>query len=285
MQGAVIVNVRSGPDDCHDEIVSAFAGHALTTGDGRRLSEQVHDALGDGCEFVAVAGGDGTIRTAAQELAGSGVPLLPVPSGTRNHFARQLGIATVDDAAAAAGGGRVIEVDVAEVNGHVFVNNSSIGFYPWLVRFRQSELSHHPKTWGSLKAAWFQLRKGRKLWVTVDGTRHRAWMVWIGNGAYGRNLTGLAERESLHDGLLDVRILLAGGKLSRLKVVAALVMNRLERSPSVILDEREDVTFDVPGGAVAVALDGEVRMIEAPLRYRVRPGALRVLVPATEADG
>ena len=109
MAGVVFVNPHSGPErNEDDDIASHFPGHAVVDCEVDDLPGHIEQAVADEVDFVAVAGGDGTIRSAVQVLACTGVPLLPVPAGTRNHFARELGIEDVRARIMSLGGGVVI---------------------------------------------------------------------------------------------------------------------------------------------------------------------------------
>jgi undecaprenyl-diphosphatase len=211
---------------------------------------------------------------------------VPVPAGTRNHFAKEMGIPTLEDArAAAADGGRVVLVDLGDVNGEAFVNNANVGAYPRIVRQREvHEKRLSSKTVATLLASWRELRSLRKFTIEVDGgaASHRTWMVFVGNGRYGTTLFDVASRESLDDGLLDVRILRADGRLARLRVVGRLLVGRVSSSPMVEIDAVSSFTMSVVGRtSVDVALDGEVVRLDCPLVFRCRPRVLRVLVPPT----
>jgi undecaprenyl-diphosphatase len=271
--GVVFVNRHSGRGDAGDELSRAFAGHRVVVCEGDGLGQAVEQALADGVGFVGVAGGDGSIGAAAAVLAGTGVPLLAVPAGTRNHFARHLGIETVADAAAAAS---VSTVDLGRVNGRVFVNNSSIGFYAALVRERRRRLKRAPRAVADIAAAWAQARRGHRFPVRVGGVTYRAWLVFVGNGRYGDDLT----RDALDEQTLDVRVMRADAPLARTRAVVALLFGRLGRSPLLVQRLVDAVDIEVLGRAfVDVALDGEVVRLDGPLRYEVLPGSLTVLVP------
>ena len=288
-EGVVLVNPASGP---HPEPTSAvrehFAGHEVIECDGDGLEDVASGVLENGVGFVAVAGGDGSIRCVASLLAGTGIPLVPVPTGTRNHFSRELGIETVADAAAAAAAGVRRRVDLAEVNGEHFVNNASIGFYAALVRERDAHERHLPKPLANVTAAWAQARKGHRFGAVVDGRSYRAWLVFVGNGCYGEGLTDLMSRQALDGAVLDIRVLRADEVLARTRTVLALLVGRLGVSRLLASSQGVDAIVDVADGNiadgdVAVALDGEVVRLRPPLRFRSLPGALTVLVPP-EAD-
>ena len=287
--GVVLVNPHSGPDETPvDEVAALFPGSAVRELEGKAVRKQVEQAIADADApaFVAVAGGDGTIRCAAGVVVGTDLPLLPIPAGTRNHFAKEVGIDTLEAAAAAASGGSVTMIDVGEVNGEAFVNNANIGAYPRIVKERDVHVKAKrlSKQTATLVAAWTQLRELHKFNVTVDGGQtYRAWMVFVGNGRYGTSLFDVAERESLDDGLLDVRILRADGRLARARVVLRLLLGRVESSPMAEFDAVETIELALDQPRVDVALDGEIVPLSSPLRFRCRAGALAVLVPPPAA--
>lgn len=279
-RGVVLVNPESGPHpEPADAVREHFPDHDVVETGGDDLESLATAAIERRPAFVAMAGGDGSIRCVASLLAGTGIPLVPVPTGTRNHFSRELGIATVADAAAALGGTRR-QVDLAEVNGERFVNNSSIGFYAALVRERDAHDRGLPKALANVTAAWAQARKGHRFHVDVLGRSHRAWLVFVGNGCYGDGITDLMNRDSLDGALLDVRILRADVVLARTRTVLALLLGRLGNSPLLVQSQECEVDLGLRAPTVAVALDGEVVHLTPPLRFRTLPGALTVLVPA-----
>lgn len=281
MTGLVLVNPRSGDDSSTDELRRLFAGHDIVECAPDEMPKRAEEAVGAGVDFVAVAGGDGTIRCVSEILSEGHVPLLPIPAGTRNHFARELGIPTVEAAAEAATAGTRRAVDVGEVNDCRFVNNSSIGAYPAIVVTREEHEKRVSKRLANLTAIWLQLRRGHRFSVVVDGTRYRAWMVFVGNGMYGTGLWSLAARESLQGNVLDFRLVRADLPLARVRVVLALLTGRLERSPLLVRKECREVELELDSDSVEVALDGEVEEMKPPLRYRSLGGALEVLVPAS----
>ena len=282
MSGVVLVNPHSGPDETSpSEIAEEFPGSRIHEIDGQAVRRQVEDAIERAGEpaVLAVAGGDGTIRCAAGVVADTDLPLLPIPAGTRNHFAREVGIPTLADAGRATSGS-IRRIDIGEVNGEVFVNNANIGIYPRIVEERKVHQKRFSKQTATLVATWRQVRTLHKFTVTVDGgDTYRAWMVFVGNGRYGSSLVDLADRESLEDGILDVRIMRADGKLARLRVALSLVLGRVEDSPMAVFDEVSSVELAFKRPKVEVALDGEIFEMTTPLRFRCRPKALKVLVP------
>jgi undecaprenyl-diphosphatase len=126
-------------------------------------------------------------------------------------------------------------------------------------------------------AAWHQLRFGRHLRVRVDGTPVKSWAVFVGNNCYGDSLRELTGRERLDEGVLDIRIAHADRRLSRLRIVSAVLFGRVSESPLIDRRRGTEVRLD-PGRPVEVALDGEITRMESPLHYQSHPAALTVLV-------
>jgi undecaprenyl-diphosphatase len=277
----IFVNPKSGTGSDVDDLVEMFDGHEVIECEPSDLAERVRKELDSDRDhaFIGVAGGDGTIRAAVEVLleVSPKTPLLVVPAGTRNHFARDLGIETLDDAAVVANEGRERAVDAATVNDTWFVNNSSVGIYPRLVANRESRETRMPKGVAAVVAAWHQLRFGRHIRLRVDETPVKAWAVFVGNNCYGESLRALAGREQIDEGVLDVRIAHADRRLSRLRIVGAVLFGRVEKSPLIDRRRCTSVHLDM-GHEVEVALDGEITRMDSPLHYESHPAALTMLV-------
>ena len=290
--GVVFVNPAAGSELSADELRELFPGHRIVECDGGDIPDRVAAAVKERPDFIAVAGGDGTLRSAAERLLGTGVPLLPIPGGTRNHFALAVGVSDLETAAKAAAGGRVEPFDVGDVNGRCFLNNSSVGLYPKLVVRRESYERVMSKRRAQFRAAWEQVRHGHRFRLRMHDRWHRAWLVFVGNGCYGEHLLDFTDRESVGGGVLDVRLVLADRPLARTRVVLALLRG-LDTSPLIVRDTCPMADLGLGQPAVEVALDGEVERLDTPLRYSVRRAELAVLVPpetdgsdeADEADG
>ena len=276
--GIVFVNPSAGSELTGEDLAEHFAGHEIVECAGDEIPGRVRAAIERRPDFIAVAGGDGTLRGAVQQLLGSGVPFLPIPGGTRNHFALAVGVEDLDAAGKAAVGGTPQPIDVGDVNGHCFLNNSSVGLYPKLVVRRESYERRMSKRRAQLVAAWEQIRHGHRFRLQLKGRSHRAWLVFVGNGCYGEHLLDFTDRESVGGAVLDVRLVLADRPLARTRVVLALLRG-LDRSPLIVRETCPSAEIGLTTGTVEVALDGEVERLDSPLRYSVRRGELSVLVP------
>ncbi len=273
----VLVNPGSGSGTDIAELAEIFADCRVEPCPPEQLAACVRKEVDAGAPFVGVAGGDGTLRTAAEVLVGSDVALLAVPAGTRNHFAKEFGVASLEDAGAAAKAGDERLIDVGRVNDRFFLNNASIGAYPSMVERREEHEGRWPKRIANVIAAWQQLRHGHRLRVVVDDEPFVAWLVFVGNGRYGESLRDVTTREALDANVLDVRIVHADRRFARLRLVASTLFGRLARTPTVTRRECRQVTIAIPRHAqIAVALDGEVVQLTTPLDFESRAAALRV---------
>jgi diacylglycerol kinase family enzyme len=243
-------------------------------------------AVESGCDTLVAGGGDGTINTAAQALADSEIPLGVVPLGTLNHFAKDLQIPLeVDDAAQVVLDGRLCQVDVGEVNGHVFVNNSSLGLYPAIVRLRERYQATGRGKWiAALWAGLIVLRRSSFLAVRIiaegQAVVRRTPFVFVGNNEY--RMVGLqaASRDSLTGGHLALYVVHAERRSGLLRVAWQVLLHGVEEVQELDLLAVQEATIETRRRLLQVAMDGEVAVLESPLEYRVRAGALRVHVPA-----
>jgi diacylglycerol kinase family enzyme len=286
-RGIILVNRSSGPDDTTaDELRERFPGSRIVECEPSRLADTAAaisaDAAGDGehGSFVAMAGGDGSMRTLARHLRDGSTPMLVIPAGTRNHLASDLGIDDLDHAGEVARSGVIDRIDLGVVNDEVFVNNLSLGTYPRMVARRHIHQRRMPKWLANVIAGFEQLFQGRHVDVSIEGTDYCTWAVFVGNGRYGNRLADLVTRETLADGVLDVRIVHADRRWSRLRVSVATLTGRLQRSPLVEQLVVPALVLQPSGGRVRAALDGELVWLDAPLDVRCDPAGLPVLVPA-----
>jgi undecaprenyl-diphosphatase len=231
-----------------------------------------------------VAGGDGTVAAVAAVAANRGLPLVVVPAGTLNHFARDIGVTEVADAVEAVRAGSAMTVDLGGVRvddapPHWFVNTASLGGYPDLVQLREQR---EPR-WGKWPAAAIALI--RVLWASdplmarIDGTRRKVWLVFVGNGLYRPRGFAAAARHRLDSGFLDIRYVRADVPLSRTRFLVGALSSALERSRTYVQQERAELLIRVRGRPVALATDGEVIAAGRRFRFFTQPAALQVYRP------
>lgn len=190
----------------------------------------VMDKAARECDVLAVAGGDGTVNAGAAAALEHDRPLLVLPDGTLNSFARSLGLTSVEIALRAYEDRCLGRVDVGEVDGNIFLNTASFGSYPRVVSRRDRWAGRIGKWPAFALALWRDLRAASPAPVLVDGRRARVWWAFVGNCRYRTHARIPGHREALDDGWLDIRILLARRPFPRLRAVADVLMGRLKRN-------------------------------------------------------
>jgi YegS/Rv2252/BmrU family lipid kinase len=236
-------------------------------------------------ESLIAAGGDGTVSLAASTVVGTNTALGVIPIGTLNHFARDLKLPIdVIEAVKLIAQGRTVQVDVGEVNGHTFVNNSSIGFYPTLAVERARRVSQGmPKSVALVPAALTALARFPNTTVRLTtedaGLVTRTPFVFIGNNRY--NFAGLqaGSRDSLQEGKLQLCAVSGATRSKLVKAIVLAIAGRMDQNADVVMMDVTWARIETLRRNVRVALDGEVIRLRSPLEYAIRPTALKVLVP------
>ena len=240
-------------------------------------------------DAVIAGGGDGTVNCAASALAGTDVALGVLPMGTLNHFAKHLGMPpALDDACAALAGAAVRSVDVGEVNGHLFLNNASIGLYPRLVGNREELQRRRFRTkWLAMVfAALGVLRRFPSLRVRIRTDDGRAILrdtsfIFVGNNRYDFTLLAVGARPRLDAGELGLYFASRAGRFASIRLALRALLGRLEQSRDFESLAVTEFWLETGRRYVRVATDGEIRKLAPPLHFRSRRGELRVMAPPT----
>jgi YegS/Rv2252/BmrU family lipid kinase len=237
-------------------------------------------------QTIVAAGGDGTVSTVAGELAGTEKTLGVLPIGTLNHFAKDLRIPLdLARAVRTVVHGRRIAIDAGEVNGRIFINNSSLGIYPEIVSRRVLQ----------------QQRLGRSKWpafftATMHAFRHFPFLhlqievegqqiarttpfLFVGNNEYQMAGFRIGSRARLDTGLLGLYLTQRTSRLGLILHALRALFGRLNQAKDFAVFTVKEARIETGRRRLLVAWDGEIAWMETPLRYRTRPGALRVLVP------
>jgi YegS/Rv2252/BmrU family lipid kinase len=292
----VLINRAGGSaaaagDKLKDSVDAAFRQAGLAAEIHFLEASQIGQAITEhpDASLIVVGGGDGTLGAAASALLDHPQAALGIlPLGTHNHFARQIGIpADLAGAARVLAEGRRRKVDVGVMNGRLFLNNASIGFYPSLVRTReQAQLRHGlPKWLANISASWAALRRLRhhRLRVELEGIEQqvRTPLLFVGNNVYALDGGRIGERRTLDEGRLSLYAVESRSRLGALwfglKVLGG--MANLQRDFAVA-ETCRSLTVYAHAPHIHVALDGEVCGFETPLRFEIRPLAIKVIVPA-----
>lgn len=259
----LVINPSSGDDSpSAAELAEEAARRGIETHLLERGEDPGEPARASGAEIVGMAGGDGSLAAVAAVALETDAAFVCVPFGTRNHFARDLGLDRDDPLAALAAfdGGDERRVDVGRAGEKIFLNNVSIGVYAGLVHRRE----HHRRRGEALARARGLLAVARhrhRLKADVNGEQIVARVLLVGNNRYELSLFTLGERERLDEGMLHLWA--AAGALP------------------TAWEERTSASFrlELPGRTVRAAVDGEPVTLDVPLVLESLPGALRVLVP------
>jgi YegS/Rv2252/BmrU family lipid kinase len=291
----VLINATAGqgcPQDWPADIENKFRDRGIEARvtlaqSGEQLLAAAKQAVQDGASMIVAGGGDGTVSGVASCLADTGVQLGVLPMGTLNHFAKDLGIPLeLDGAIDVIAHGRELAVDMGEVNERLFINNSSLGLYPDIVldRERQRQRLGRGK-WAALLAASVHAAQRYpvlSLQLDVDGKplERRSAFVFIGNNEYRMEGFEIGERPSLSGGELSLYVTQRTGRFGLFRLALRALFGRLRQADDFDMLTAKVLVVNTRHRRMRVATDGEVTTLQTPLHYRIRPGALRVMVSA-----
>ncbi len=294
MKVLVVLNASSGSlidrslPEVIDEIERGFAAAGVAAEvsacTGPELAPTFERAARSDIDALVVGGGDGTIATAAQALAGSAVAMGILPLGTANLLARDLDI-PLDQAAAIAvlAAGRIRAIDLAEVNGRVFLNASVLGMLPRLAARREKHRGRMTmgRWWSIILGAFRSLRRYPRLKLAiVAGTgvkRLRVHSLMVTDNLYDCGFAAGRTRTRLDGGRLGIYIARHRSPLGLIRLAWKMLIGTWQSDQELDVIEATRLAVVTRKKRLRVAIDGEIALVEPPLRYRIRPGALRVL--------
>jgi diacylglycerol kinase family enzyme len=286
----------SGQPEPLRERIEAFLGAAgrdarvVVANSGAELQRTIREAVAAGAGTLIVGGGDGSVSCAAGAVLDAGIPLGVLPLGTLNHFARDLGLPFgLDEALAVALHGRTRRVDVAQVNGRVFVNNSSLGLYPRILRLRARYPARGMRKWVVAGWATFKMLQrqsaiGVRITAGDAAVVRRTSLVLVANNEYRMEGIDAASRESLTDGRLAIYVVREQGTRHFIRSLWTTLRGRSHDAGILDVLQATAATIHARRPLMSVACDGEVEIMRMPLEYVIRPKALRVIVPS-KGDG
>ena len=294
MRATILANVSAGrlreDPTLLDRVARRFA-EAGVDADLRRLKGAAIDGearrtLDSTADRVIVAGGDGTVRSVAQVFAGSDKPLGILPLGTLNHFARDLGIPvdSEEEAATTLATGPVARIDVGEVNGQVFVNNSSIGIYSQMVLERDAAKprTRRRKFLAMAAACARVLYRFPLLTAEMETKGERTALpatplIMISNNPYSGPWPHPATRDRLDTGQLGIYPVRCSTRLGLMHCAWDVFRGRMDSIGSIEPVYAPQVTIRSRHRRLMVSLDGEVVRLTTPLVYQSRKLALHVV--------
>jgi len=293
---AVILNPSAGAhghDDVKQRIEELFREAGLdaqveVAPTGNAVPNLTRTALERGCGIIVAGGGDGTVNAVADVLAGTDVILGVLPLGTLNHFAKDLHIPLdLESATKNIVAGQMKTVDVGRLNERIFINNSSLGLYPAMVKKRAAQQRLGHSKWAAFAWAAMTVLRRHALFtvrLSIDGKeiRRRTALVFVGNNEYEVKGLHLGTRAHLDQGRLFIGITHGRGRRGQLRICVNALLGRLGTNQDLELMTAQEVVIETRHRRVEVALDGEVTRITPPLHYRMWPGALQVLGTPTD---
>ncbi len=289
----VIINAGSGSverEETERRLAELFEEHGVEANihlakSGDEIIEFAEKAAKGNAEIIVAGGGDGTISAVAAEAIKAGKTLGILPLGTLNNFSKDLQIPQdLEEAARVIAEGHTKQIDVGEVNGRIFVNNSSIGLYPKLVRkrVRQQRLGRG-KWWAAFWAALRILRRSPFFAVRMETEKDKRIIktpfVFVGNNEYEMDFFNIGRRARLDDGKLSVYFLHRSGRKGLFLLVVRTIFGRLRQTSDFEEINTGEITIETKKKRLLVAFDGEIKKLETPLVYKIRPKVLRVIVP------
>jgi YegS/Rv2252/BmrU family lipid kinase len=287
MEAVVILNRNRGDrGDVAAALADAGVAAKVEAVDGDAIRERAEAAVKAGARLVIVGGGDGSVSSAAQAVAGSDATLGILPFGTLNHLARDLGIpADLTESVKLIASGHSRTIDVAEVNGRIFVNNAAIGLYPLMVVDRETQQDRlgRSKRLAMLVASVRTLVRfhHQRLKLSADGGESRidTPLLFVGNNDYELAFPAAGQRGRLDDGRLCVMVMRKKGIPGFLAAVTRALLGIPRADDMVRLDNVKRLSVDSARSTITLAIDGETSAMKPPLDFQIRPGALKVIAP------
>ena len=298
MKICCILNDKSGSAALVDQqtIVDLFSKHGVSVDilqmrDGTSISDLANQAAQQDYDIIVAGGGDGTVNAVAAALVGHPTSRLGVlPLGTLNHFARDLGIPTeVPQAIAIICGGQSKAVDVGVVNDRYFLNNSSLGLYPAIVKLRERLQSAGYTKWLAMLFSSLRILSAFRQFEleiqpsTGGSIKCKTALLFVGNNAYETSVAKLGTRLAIDRGLLWVNMPRHPTLMGLAMGLLALIFRR-EKPMDTLIFEATSLKVRSNKQLLTVAADGEVLHLKTPLNYRILPRALNVMVHAPQSE-
>lgn len=293
----LIINATGGSfvqDETEQFLIEEFAANGIDANirlarNGAEIDALAKAAVASDAEIIIAGGGDGTISSIAVEVYKAKKTLGVLPLGTLNNFSKDMGIPqNLDDAVRVISVGDTTLIDLAEANGRIFLNNSSIGLYPRIVRKREQQQRLGYGKWRA--AFWAALRIFRlspflKVRIMADAKTflRKTPFVFVGNNEYEMELYNIGRRLALNGGKLSIYFLHRGGRWGVLLLLIRTFTGTVKQWRDFEEVLTESVTIQTRRKRLHVAFDGEVSVMKTPLHYKTLPKALKVIVPQNNA--
>lgn len=291
----VVANPASGKNSKGDTALAAAMEAFGDRAELRRwspetdLSHTVRTALDDGFDIIVAAGGDGTIVSVAQAMLGEKAAMGVLPLGTFNYFARGLGLPEDPaEAARAVLEGETQPLSVGEVNGQVFLNNASIGLYPYILQQREDAYRRFGRSrmlayWSALRT-FVHIRRPRPRTITANGESRtlRSPLIFAARSAYQLREFGLTGAQAVERDKIALWVVHETTRGGMFVMAWRLMRKRLRAGEDVDLIIADDVEVAARHTTELIAFDGEKKHMSVPVKFRMRPDAINVVMPKAE---
>lgn len=252
---------------------------------GENIADTVRKMLSKNYDVICAAGGDGTISTVAGSLSGTDIPLGVIPLGTLNHFAKDLNIPLdLKEAVKVISKNKIIKIDIGEVNGKKFINNSSIGLYPKMVKKREKSEKLGGSKWTAMGLAFANIFNRFPLMKVIVRSNEKSLncktpYVFIGNNEYSTDLFNVGSREKITEGILGLYFPNSTTRFSMFRFALHGLLNKLDQQKDFTIVITKELSIEIKKKKIDVAIDGEVIILTSPLKYKIHPFDLKVIVP------
>ena len=281
MNLVLVHNPKSGSARSASELKDLFKNHGITIdlfipmNDSFESNLKQHVKKG---QIIAAIGGDGTLSAVANVLTGTDAIFAPLSGGTLNHFTKDLGVAQdLDEALKRLAKKKINKIDVASINGTVFINNSSIGLYPSSLNTRErfeDRLGKWPAAVvGSLRALW----RYRTYTVSIEGKEFKTPFIFVGNNDYHLDQPDSGGRTRLDRGVLSVYAIKSASRFAVVKLLGHALIGQLNNASEIETWKTNGMTISSKKTQLRVSRDGELEKLETPLHYKIIAGKLRII--------
>jgi len=252
---------------------------------GNQIRIELKRILNDGIDVLIIGGGDGTVSSAANLVINKEISLLVLALGTKNNFARDAAIPLDPlEAIDLLDRMHVQQIDAGEVNGHIFINNATLGLYPKIVKEREkTEKQGWRKWWAKIVATIRVIKRIPRMRMSVEGEQISSTLftpfLFVGNNEYKEIMNSDFFRPSLSEGKLWLCIARSYGLGSLLLMAWHLTVKGIKGAENLEAHLLEKATVNTWKKNVTAAIDGENYKLITPLRFKIHPKSLRVVVP------
>lgn len=283
MQVVLIYNPASGSSLPLKELLHHFKDADIkviaTIDITKRPGQKLKPYISKRGAIIAAYGGDGTLSSAASLLIGHSVYFVPLPGGTLNHFTKDLGIPQdLDLALANLKKAKPRKIDVASINGQIFLNNSGIGLYPQMLYIRDDLQKMRLSKWFAAAISGIRVfMRYRRYSVIINNKTFKTPFVFVGNNDYGLENQLIGERKRMNEGILSVYVVSSAKRIDFIKTFGVILIGIRPSRQHLKLWKAEVITINTKHRKIRVSRDGEHDITSTPLEYKIIPGGLNVL--------